>query len=303
MLFRSAISAALALSACKGGGAGAATKYIPDGAEFIGGMQLSKVVGEGGFKADLDKALEGEKKAKEAFDAMKGCNIDVMGLEQFVMGGTQKEDFAFVLVGAGVGVPANLTCINDKMKEMKGSDKDGIVVDGKKIKIDDGEKVAGFIVDDKTVVVASKSWTTSVEALVGGTGKSAVDGGLKDAIALTDQSKHVWFAGKVPAEAAEGPAAGLTTAGGSMDVSGGGLGLSIKGKFDAAEKAAAAAAAANAGFEQVKPMAGAMGLPQGLVDSVKIEAAGDVITVSAKASKDDLEALKKKAMEGGLPGM
>lgn len=298
-----AISAALALSACKGGGAGAATKYIPDGAEFIGGMQLSKVVNEGGFKAEMDKALEGEADAKEAFDAMKACNIDPYGLEQFVMGGNTKEDFAFVLVGSGVGVADNLTCINDKVKEKKGTDKDGIKVDGKKIILDDGEDAGGFIVDDKTIVVASKSWTGKVEELVGGKGTAAVDGGLKDAVGLADQGKHIWFAGKVPADAAGqlGPAAGLSTVGGSLDMSGGGLGIDVKGKFADADKAKGAAEEANKGFEQVKPMAGMIGLPQGMVDSVKIEASGDTINVTAKASKEDLEALKKKMEEGGLP--
>ncbi len=298
-----AISAALALSACKGGGgAGAATKYIPDGAEFIGGMQLSKVVNEGGFKAEMDKALEGEKEAKEAFEAMKGCNIDPYGLEQLVVGGTTKEDVAVVIVGSGVGVADNITCMSGKIKEMEGMDKDPMTIDGKKIVFADDD-ASGFIVDDKTVVVASKSWASSVEGLVGGTGTAAVDGGLKDAMALADGGKHIWFAGKVPAEQAAqlGPAAGLSMVGGAFDLSGGGLGIDVKGKFAEADKAKAAADEANKGFEQVKPMAGMMGLPQGMVDSVKIEASGDTITVTAKASKEDLEALKKKAEEGGLP--
>lgn len=300
-----AISAALALSACKGGSAGSATKYIPDAAEFIGGVQLSKVVNEGGFKAEMDKALAADDSAKEGFEAMKACNIDPYGMEQLVFGGTTKEDFAFVLVGAGVGKAENITCISGKIKEKEGGDKEPITVDGTKLVMGDGDG-SGWIVDDKTVVIASSGWASTVEGLIGGKGTSAVDGGLKDAMALTDSGKHVWAAGKIPAEAAGqlGPAAGLTMAGMAMDLSGGGLGLAVKGKFADADKAKATADEANKQFEQVKPMAGMLGVPQGMVDSIKIEASGDTLSVTAKASKEDLEAVKKKLEEqGAMPGM
>lgn len=300
-----AISAALALSACKGGaGAAAATKYIPDGAEFVGGIQLSKVMGESGFKAEMEKAMEKEADVKEAIEAMKGCNLDLYAMDQIVMGGTSKEDVAVVVVGAGVGKAENLTCISGKIKEKKGGDKEPITVADKKLTFDD-DKASGWIIDDNTIVIASKSWSSAVQGLVDGTGTSALDGGLKDAVALSNQGKHIWFAGKVPAEAAGdlGPAAGLTLAGGDLDLAGGGLGVSVKGKFADGDKATATATELNTQFDKVKPMAGMVGIPQGVVDSVKIAANGDTLEITAKGSKADMDAMAAKMKEGGIPGM
>jgi len=296
-----AISAVFALSACKGGGgAGAATKYIPDAAEFVGGASISGMISASGQKAEIEAQINKDASAKEAIDAAKACNLDPWNLDQVVMGGTSKEDFAAVIVGTGFGKADNLTCISGKIKEKQGGDKEPITIEGNKATFDGGDGF-GYLVDDNTLVVVSKGWDAAVKGLVDGTGTNAFDGSMKDATGLTDMGKHVWFAGKVPAEAAGalGPAAGLTMAGGSMDFSGGGLALAAAGKFGDAAKATAAADEANKAFEQGKAMAGMFGIPAGVVDSVKIAAEGDKITVAAKATKEELTALEAKMKEMG----
>jgi hypothetical protein len=297
-----AISAALALSACSGGGgAGAATKYIPDAAEFVGGMSVSGLISASGQKAEIEEQINKDSEAKEMIEAAQACNLDPWKLDSIVMGGTSKEDFAAVITGAGFGKAENITCISGKIKEKKGGDKEPITIADKKLTFTKGDDAFGYLVDDNTLVMVSKGWDTAVKGLIDGTGTNAFDGSMKDATGLSDMGKHIWFAGKVPAESAGalGPAAGLAMAGGSMDFSGGGLAIAAAGKFADAAGATKAAEEANKAFEQGKAMAGMFGIPQGVVDSVKIAADGDKITVAAKASKEDLMTLEAKMKEMG----
>ena len=136
-----AISSALALSAsaCKGGGAGAATKYIPDAAEFVGGMSVSGMISASGQKAEMEEQINKEAEAKEFIEAAKGCNLDPWNLDQVVFGGTSKEDVAVVIVGSGFGKADNITCISGKIKEKKGMDKDPMTVEGNKVTVDGGD--------------------------------------------------------------------------------------------------------------------------------------------------------------------
>ena len=297
-----AISAALALSACSGGGgAGASTKYIPDAAEFVGGMSVSGMISASGQKAEIEEQINKDSDVKEMIEAAKGCKLDPWNLDSVVMGGTSKEDFVAVISGSGFGKAENMTCISGKIKEKKGGDAEPITIADKKLTLAKGDEAGGYLVDDNTLVVVSKGWDSAVKGLIDGTGTNALDGSMKPAIGLTDTGKHIWFAGKIPAEAAGqlGPAAGLSMAGGSMDFSGGGLALAVAGKFADAAGATKAAEEANKAFEQGKAMAGMFGIPQGVVDSVKIAAEGDKITVAAKASKEDLLTLEAKAKEMG----
>ena len=297
-----AISAALALSACSGGGgAGAATKYIPDAAEFVGGMSVSGLISASGQKAEIEEQINKDSDAKEMMEAAKACNLDPWNLDSIVMGGTSKEDFVAIISGSGFGKAENITCISAKIKEKKGIDAEPITIADKKLTFAKGDEAGGYLVDDNTLVIVTKGWDSAVKGLIDGTGTNAIDGSMKDATGLTDMGKHIWFAGKVPADAAEnlGPAAGLSMAAGSFDFSGGGLAIAAAGKFADAAGATKAATEANTQFDKVKPMAGMVGIPQGVVDSVKIAADGDKITVVAKASKEDLKTLEDKAKEMG----
>lgn len=295
-----AISAALALSACSGGGgAGAATKYIPDAAEFVGGMSVSGMISASGLKPEIEEAINKDSDAKEMIEAAKGCKLDPWNLDSVVMGGTSKEDFVAVISGSGFGKAENITCISAKIKEKKGGDAEPITIADKKLTFAKGDETGGYLVDDNTLVFVTKGWDSAVKGLIDGTGTNAIDGSMKDATGLSDMGKHIWFAGKVPAEAAGalGPAAGLTMAGGSFDFSGGGVAISIAGNFADAAAAEKAATEANTEFDKVKPMAGMVGIPEGVVKSVKIAAEGGKITVSAKATKEEVATLKAKAKE------
>jgi hypothetical protein len=284
-----AVVAAFALSACKGGGGGAATKFIPDGAEFAGGVNVASLAKEDVFK-DLKGMAEKNDEAGMAALA-KECKVDVWALDSVVMAGTAKGDkeMAVVVSGSGVGAEANVKCLIDKAKE-KGAGDDDFKLDGKTLTLDGGDATA-YLVDDNTLVIAGKDWAGKVKEIVDGGGKSAKDGSLKDALGAVDAGKHIWMAGNIPAEMA-GDAMGAKSGWGTMDFSGGGLAVDGQAKFADADSAKKIVDMANA--QKDNPQA--KGMAPKTAESAKIEADGDKVKVSAKMPKDEFDKIKGMAM-------
>jgi hypothetical protein len=293
--------ALLGLAACSKAGGAEAAKLIPDGAQMIAGINIKALMTSKVY-TDNKEMLEQEDEAKETLAAMKECNLDPEKLDSAVIGADDKEHFVAVITGEGIGVEENLNCIAGKIKEKSG--KDPWVIedkDGKKVlNIDDGDAF-GHIVDDKTLAVADKEWDAKLVERLDGKGVAAVDGSLKDWYGKAPKDKHLWFAASTPAEAAAdlGPAGEAKGAWGGMDLSSG-MALEIGASFETAEKATEVAAEAQKGFDEVKGMAGMVGVPQTVVDSVKIEAKDADLTVTAAATQEDLDQISStlKQMAG-----
>ena len=192
-------------------------------------------------------------------------------------------------------------CVAGKIKEKNGGtdpwkleDKDG-----KKQLTMEGEKgEVGYVVNENTLVVTSKDWAASVKELIDGKGKSAFDGSLKDVIGRADTSKHIWFAGTLPAEfTKEGPAAGAKDVAGDVDLSSG-LGVRASVGFASADEATKKATELQTQFDGMKGAATGMGVPQTAVDSVKIEAKDTAVHVSASISNDDMKKVQETVMKG-----
>jgi hypothetical protein len=244
--------------------------------------------------------------AGEMMTALEGCKLGKETWKSVVFGADPSggdAKVAFVLTVDGVGKKENLECIAGKMKEKDGEDpwtmeeKDGKMV----LTMTDG-KGTGWVVDDNTVAVAGKDWEGAVKELIDGKGKSAIDNSLKDVVARTDTSKTIWGAGKIPAEMAEGPAAGAKDAAGWVDLSAG-LELLVAVGFDTEETAKAKTDELTQAFETVKGGAAAFGVPESVVNSVKIEAKGTAVQASGKATKEDIATISdaaKMAMGGGM---
>src|SRR5690606_10342652 len=205
-------------------------------------------------------------------DKWKSITFGVHHSALMGMPGDEPPPVAIVLSADGIGKKENLECVQGKIKEKSGEDpwtmeeKDGRLV----LDLDKGKDV-GYVVDDNTLVVAGKGWADSVKELIDGKGKAAVDHGLKDAVGTADTGKAIWFAGNLPAELLSGsPAEGAKTAGGSLDFKSG-LALAVAVTFGSADDAKSKAEELQTQFDQVKGMAGAMGVPQTVTDSVKIE--------------------------------
>ncbi|MBC8071541.1 MAG: hypothetical protein IAG13_24650 [Deltaproteobacteria bacterium] len=289
--------ALLSLAACKGGGADSA-KLIPDAATMVGGIDFKALVGSKAY-AD-NKAMLEQGEYKEFVDAATACNLGTDKWKNVVFGAdTSKQQFAAVINADGIGKEENLTCINGKIKEKSGKDSFKIEdKDGKKqLTMDDGG--VGYIVNEGTLAVASKDWAAPVKELVDGKGKSVFDGALKDVIARADSGKHIWVAGTLPADMLKGsPAEGAKDAAASLDLSGG-IAVNASVAFASAEEATKKKDELQKQFDGFKGMAGGMGVPQTVVDSVKIDASGSTVTFAAKATDEDV----KKIQEGVTKSM
>jgi hypothetical protein len=285
-----AVSVLFGLAACSKAGGGEAAKLIPDGAQMMAGINVKAVMASKLY-TDNKEVFEKDEEAKEAMAAMKECNLDPATLESALVGADDKEHFVAVLSGAGIGVEANLQCMADKIKEKSGEEAWKIEEkDGKKVVTIDGGEVIGHMVNDSTLALAHKEWNAALVERIDGKGVAAIDGSLKDWYGKAPKDKHIWFAGATPANAAGelGPAGEAKGAWGGLDLSDG-LSLEVAAAFENAEKATAVAAEAQKGFDEVKGMAGMIGVPQTVVDSVKIEAKDADLNVSAKATQADLD--------------
>lgn len=287
--------ALLGVAACKGGGADSA-KLIPDAATMVGGVDIKALVGS---KAYTDnKAMIEQGEYKEFVDAATACNLGTDKWKSVTFGADPtKNQGAGVINADGIGKEENLACINGKIKEKSGQEAFKIADDKKSITMDDGS--VGYIVNEGSLVVASKDWAAPVKDLIDGKGKSVFDGSLKEVIGRADTGKHIWFAGTLPAEMIKGsPAEGAKDVAGSLDLSGG-LAIAASVGFGSADEATKKKDELQKQFDQFKGMAGGMGVPQPVVDSVKIDASGNAVTLAAKATDDDL----KKIQEGVMSKM
>jgi len=293
--------------AASGASVADAMKYIPDGANLVIGLDAAKVAGSTLMKDNADMLKQGE--AGEMMDAAEACKVGMSTWKYAVIGGNTDKDKEVVMVvsASGLGKKDTLECIGKKAKEKNPEEKfevgeeDGrVVVTGG----EDGQKI--YAVSDDVIALAGKDSAEAVKGLIGGSGKSAVDGSLKEVLAAVDQSKHIYFGMTATADMQKGPTEGLKHITGTVDLSEG-LALAAAADFGDAEKAKAITAEATKQFGEMKGMAGMLGIPQPVVDSVKIEAKGTAVAATAKASNDDLKKIAESAKKqmggpGGAPG-
>lgn len=281
-----------------------AMKYIPDGANLLIGLDAAKVAGSSMMKDNQDLLKEGD--AGEMLAAADACKVGMATWKYAVVGGnTETENGGVIVVSAtGVGKKDTLDCIGKKVVEKNPEEKfevgeeDGrVIVSG----IKDGQKV--YAVSDDVIAIVGTEAQPAFTGLLGGKGKAAVDGSLKEVLGSVDQSKHIYFGMIATPDMQEGPTAGLKHVTGTVDLSAG-LAIAASGVFADDAKATELAGMANKQFGEMKGMAGMFGIPAAVVESVKIEAKGPAVAVSAKASADDMkkigETMKKQL--GGGPG-
>ena len=303
-------AALLSVTACQGGAAPGGMKLIPEQASIVIGVDVGGLLKTKAYQDN--KAMIETGDAKEMLEAMKGCKLNPETLGTILIGtdgNDAKPNVTAVFTGEGIGDPANLTCIADKAKEKSGEAPFTVADEGGKkiLKMakDDG---VGYIIDAKTVVIATKDWAGPVKELTEGKGKSAADGANKDLFARADQKKHVWFAGVLPAAAIEGlkgsPAEGLKDFSGSLDLSSG-LAFTVTAGATDADKAKGMKDQIDQQWPLAKGMAGMFGIPQPVVDSVKFDLSGNAISVSAKITEADMKTLQDQAgkmLGGGMGG-
>jgi hypothetical protein len=213
------------------------------------------------------------------------------------------EPTAVVMSATGAGKKETLECVGKKSKEKQPDSKfevgeeDGRTV----VSLKDDTKL--YALSDDVIAVITKDQQEAFKGLVDGKGTSALDGSLKEVFASVDQSKHIYFGLTAPKDMQEGPTAGMKHLTGTFDLSKG-LAIAVAGEFGDEAKAKELATMANTEFDKVKGMAGMVGVPPTVVATVKIEAKGGAVAVSAAATNDELKQISDglKKMMGGAGG-
>jgi hypothetical protein len=246
-------------------------ELVPDSATMMVTVDLKKLTGSEAYKKAGTMLEQGDVGKRLA--AAKACKLGPETWNTMVMGANPKDDDAWVmgLSATGIGTKETIECTAAKYKEADPkADWKIEEKDGRLVITINGGEGTAWAVDDDTLIMAGKNSSTAVAERVGGKGQAAVTGSLKDAMALAGDGA-IKVAGKVTPDMSE-------LAGGTH-------------------------------FEGFKAMAGGLGIPQPVVDSVKIEAKDANLTVALKASDKDVDALVKAGAgsmmmgAGGKPPM
>ena len=280
------------------GSAVAVVKLVPEAATVMGGLDLAAIVAGPSW----DKTKESfDANAKDAIEVATKCKVGPKSWKTAVIGADpNSESVVMALEATGIGKKDTLDCIHKEVKAKNGQDPWTASDDGKTLDMGDG---AGHVVSDDLLVFASATWNDSMKDLIAGKGHAAADGALKSLIDRTDSAKHVWFAGRIPADMAGMAALVIGTS--AKDVSGwidlsAGLELSVMVGVD---DATTAKTTLDGQWAEMKPSATAMGVPKAVVDSVKIGTKDGALTLEAKASAADLDAISKLAGSAVAPPM
>lgn len=288
----------LLLPACKGGASADAVKLVPDEAEFIVGMH-PKDLSESELYKKFSADLEGEKDFQEAMALFKDCDLDPMTFEAVVVGANQGGEFVAIVAGSNVGKKDEAVCVIKAIQKQAGDEEIADVVkEGGKnvINFTDGR---AFLVNDNMLALSTTAWQDKVGELIDGKGTPAVENSKKDLMGKVDTKKGIWFVANVPSEMAgmaamAGPeVTEVKSVAGNFDFSKG-VAIDFVANFGEDGKAKAAADKVQELFDSVKGEA-----PDNLktmVETVKIEASGADVKLSASASMEDIEAAKSLAM-------
>ncbi len=299
ILSTSLVLSVLLLPACKGGASADAVKLVPDEADFIVGLS-PKTISESELYTKFSSEFENEADFKEMMATFKDCGLDPLKFDAVVVGANQAQEFVAVVAGEGVGKDTEAVCVIKAMQKQAGDEEAAEVTKEGGKKVINGTDGRAYLINDNMIALTSKGWQDTVGTLIDGEGKAAIENSKKDLMGKVDTKKAMWFVASVPdgmLSSMAGPMAppeanDIKAVVGSLDMSKG-VALELVADFGAEDKAKAAAEKIQGMFDGVKGQAGEE--LEGVVESVKIEAAGNDLKVSASATMEDIDAAKKMA--------
>lgn len=277
-------------------------KLIPGDATLLAHVDLQGLASSPLWAANRS-LMDADPEVKKQLDALAACNMPLTGFRTLDLGvSADGAHVAAVVSGAGIGKPANVACLQDQLKgeNFKLEDRAGA-----RVMVLEGGEAHGYLVNDDTLAFVSKGWDTPVRDLMLGKGSSVRDGGLKDVLAQADQSKHVWFAGTLSPQisaltsAIPGGMSGLQSIAGSLDLTTG-LALVMSFGMENPDRASATLAQVQKQFADVKPMAGAFGLPRAAVDRVQFDKKDSAVTLTASLSMDEINTMRTAVEKAGI---
>jgi len=277
------LAAPLLLVACKGERA-KLEQLVPDGATGMMSVDAKGIV-ESSLWSKLKAGAEaaGGGKAKVALDGLRNdCKLDPEQLESMVVAFDAVSQSGMAAIRLpNLGTAEALKCADALVVKEGGKSLFTVgEADGKATVTAQGGELLGWALDDDTLVLSSKGWSSVVQARMKGEGKGAVDNGLAEAVALAERNKHVWIAGEIPALVApfleQTPAKGVRRVAGSFHF---GDELEIRMAAAFADEAAAKAMHDEIGpnLDEVKKLAVKQGLPQKAADTLALTLDGAVV--------------------------
>lgn len=285
-------------------------QLVPDGATGLVSIDAKALVQTELYtstKAVAAGLLSEDAKPGDALGTVRDeCGVDLEKADSIVIGfDLISKNGMGAIRTANVGKADALRCVEKTLRGGEGAPTWGIgESDGKTTITIDGGRFQGWAMDDDTLVLSSAGWSQAVHARIKGESKGAVDNSLKEAVALADRSKHIWFAGEVPAIMesflTDTPASGLRRIAGSLD---GTKGLDISVALELSDEASAKALeeVGRAQLEQLKGVALVQGVPQEILDTFVLEADGaflrSSISLSAGAATGAASAIVVPAFE------
>lgn len=269
-----------------------AESLIPDVALMVGGIDVKAVLASKLYEINAP-ALQG--RAKEALDALAKCSLGLERLERITFGYDPfLQDFAVVVDGDGIGVQKSLDCLHAAITAKQEAPWTmGERVGKTVLNLSGGGRVAYVLGDDRLAFV-SWDWTKAMDGIVEGTGTSAFTGKLAPVIARVDTTRMLWTAGTFPSDLLRVTAlAGAKDFAATLELTDGAA-LTISLGYASADEANATRTEAQKQFDDLKGAAPSMGVPQGLVDSVRFTADEASVVIALKANDADLRALQAK---------
>jgi hypothetical protein len=268
--------------------------YVPESAKLVlvadpkAVARSSMFSGSGAF---MDKL--GDSRVGEVYAAAKTCNLGVEAWSSILVAGDgNSEDNLIVIAKAtGIGKKQTLECLAGGINAVAEGGKWTVVEEGGRAGFTvEGQDTRGVAATDDVLLVHGKSYASAVASILDGSGKSAADGALGKTLESVDRSRHIYFAGEPPPGSADAMFPGMKQLSGTIDLSSG-IALAMALDFGDVAKAEVTAQTLKQTFDQTRPTIAAMGIPDSVLASVKIEPKGTTVAAKMHASQGEIDTI------------
>ena len=261
-------------------------KLLPGAATLMAGVDLAAVSKTGAW-ATIKELAPG--KLPRALEVATTCKVGPDTWKRATMAADpKKDDTAVLLEATGIGKTTTLDCLHDELRDVFGREPWASDSAGKRLQIDDD--AVALVVSDNALIITSPDWEDAVQQRREGNGPAAEDGVLAPLMPRTQRRKHLWIAAVLPDDAhlgpgSSGPPAKDVTA--WIDLADG-LHLHVAVGVDDPK---AGRTQLDSVWSTARSSVTAFGIPQPVVDSVKIGDEDGTVTVEAKATDTELAEL------------
>lgn len=291
---------ALALSACTEmkGVEVDGRQLIPADAGVVFGFELDPLRNSP-LGPVLHTAMQSDPDARGMLESVPKCNVDLAGLKGMFAMKTDSDDMYMAVVESpGIGTEDNVRCLESELAKATGKAQDGILIfetkgDVRVTPQQDGGYMV--ILNKNTLVMMSRPWETVVFDAIAKPEARNTTSPLAKAAAGIDPSTDLWFAvalsdsdraGMADIKGAET----LQVVSATSDLSSGmKLDLALDTK-DAASASTLVTSLTEA-LAMAKPTLKDAGLPETLLDGVKLSTADARVTAKMEIGKDVLPGL------------